>query len=161
MNPLTGHAEMLQLVTFRLGGQKFAVDILKVQEIDNMKEITRIPNSPPYLAGAINLRGKVIPVLSMSTKFGLADKTANEQDKIVIMDIRGIVMGIIVDSVSDVLRISPEVVEPPPPVSSTMSAKFIRGIAKLESELVILLDMDQLLNIDEQHAVFGSTGATA
>jgi len=153
------HSEMLQLVTFKLGGQKYAVPILKVQEINNMKEITSIPNSPPFLAGAINLRGKVIPVVNLGMKFGLENTGVLEAAKIVIMDIRGVIMGIIVDSVSDVLRISRDVVEPPPPVSSNISTEFIAGIAKLDEGLVIMLDMDKLLDDREHQAVFGSSAS--
>lgn len=150
----------LQLVTFKLAGQKYAVDILKVQEIDNMKEITGIPNAPLFLAGAINLRGKVIPVLNLGIKFGI-DPSSVESSKIVIMDIRGVIMGLIVDSVSDVLRISRDVVEPPPPVHSTATTDFISGIAKLEEGLVILVDMDKLLDDEEHQAVFGHQKAIA
>jgi len=148
---------MLQLVTFKLAGQKYAVDILKVQEINNIKEITTIPNAPPFLEGAINLRGKVIPVLNLGRKFSFEHTEINDLAKIVIMDIRGVIMGIIVDSVSDVLRIPRDLVEPPPPVSSNISTKFISGIAKLDEELVILLDMDKLLDEGEHQAVFGTT----
>ena len=149
------HSEMLQLVTFKLGGQKYGVPILKVQEINNMKEITTIPNAPPFLKGAINLRGKVIPVINLGTKFDLDTATDDELSKIVIMDIRGVIMGVIVDAVSDVLRIPADVVEPPPPVSSSISSEFISGIAKLDEGLVILLNMDKLLNNNEHETVFG------
>jgi purine-binding chemotaxis protein CheW len=150
------HTDMLQLVTFKLAGQKYAVDILKVQEIDNMKEITTIPNSPPFLEGAINLRGKVIPVLNLGKKFGFENTDINGLAKIVIMDIRGVIMGILVDSVSDVLRISKDLMEPPPPVSSITATKFIAGIANLDEGLVILLDLDKLLDDEEHKTVFGA-----
>lgn len=155
MKPTAVQAEMLQLVTFKLKGQKYAVNILKVQEIDNMKEITPIPNSPPFLEGAVNLRGKVIPVLNLAKKFGFPLSDIKESAKIVIMDIRSIIMGVIVDSVSDVLRIPGDVVEPPPPVSLNVSTEFILGIAKLQEGLIILLDMDKLLDEAEHEAVFG------
>ncbi len=149
------HADMLQLVTFKLAGQKYAVDILKVQEINNMKEITSIPNAPGYLEGAINLRGKVIPVLNLRKKFGFEENANVELRKIIIMDVRGVIMGLIVDAVSDVLRITRDVVEPPPPVSSNVSSDFLSGIAKLPEGLVILLDMDRLLDAEEHKTVFG------
>jgi purine-binding chemotaxis protein CheW len=149
------HTDMLQLVTFKLDGQKYAVDILKVQEINNMKEITSIPNAPTYLEGAINLRGKVIPVLNLRKKFGFEENANNGLCKIVIMDVRGVIMGLIVDAVSDVLRITRDVVEPPPPVSSNISSEFISSIAKLPEGLVILLDMDRLLDAEEHKTVFG------
>jgi len=126
-----------------------------------MKEITAIPNSPPYLEGAINLRGKVIPVLNLRKKFALEAQELADQGKIIIMDMSGVIMGLIVDSVSDVLRISRDVVEPPPPISANVSAEFIQGIAKLTDGLVILLDMDRLLDIHERKAVFGDAKAAA
>lgn len=155
MQSTTLHSEMLQLVTFKLANQKYGVDILKVQEINNMKDITSIPNAPSFLEGAINLRGKVIPVLNLGRKFGFETKALDDTSKIIIMDIRGVIMGLIVDSVSDVLRVPRDVVEPPPPVSSNISTEFISGIAKLEEGLVILLDMDKLLGEAEHKAVFG------
>jgi len=159
MTAVALHTEMLQLVTFKLGGQKYAVPILKVQEINNMKEITAIPNAPPFLTGAINLRGKVIPVINLGTKFGLENAGINDASKIIIMDIRGIIMGVIVDAVSDVLRIQKDLVEPPPPVSSNINAEFLSGIAKLDEGLVILLNMDKLLDDAEHKAVFGDKKA--
>ncbi|MCX8068918.1 MAG: chemotaxis protein CheW, partial [Thermodesulfovibrionales bacterium] len=109
--------ELLQLVTLTLGSEEYAVDILKVQEINRMKEITRVPNSPPYVEGVINLRGKVIPVVNLRSKFGLYEKENDEKTRIMIMDIQGITMGIVVDSVSEVLRIPSNIVEPTPPMA--------------------------------------------
>src|SRR5208283_5160918 len=144
-----GGDELLQLVTFNLGNEEFAVAILKVQEINRMKEITRVPNSPPYVEGVINLRGKVIPVVNLRRKFGLDPKENNEQTRIMIMDIQGITMGLVVDSVSEVLRIPSKTVEPTPPMASNISAEFIKGIAKVDERLIILLDMDRLLGKSE------------
>jgi purine-binding chemotaxis protein CheW len=141
----SGSNTILQLVTFTLGNEEYAVDILKVQEINRMKEITRVPNSPPYVEGVINLRGKVIPVVNLRKKFGLAEKDNDEQSRIMIMDIQGITMGLVVDSVSEVLRVPSDIVEPTPPMASNISTEFIKGIAKLEDRLIILLDMDRLL----------------
>ena len=145
--------EILQLVTFTLGQEEYAVDILKVQEINRMKEITRVPNSPAYVEGVINLRGKVIPVVDLRKKFDLAEKENDEHSRIMIMDIQGITMGLVVDSVSEVLRIPLSTVEPTPPMASNISAEFIKGIAKLEDRLIILLDMDRLLGKTEETAL--------
>jgi len=152
----TIRSEMLQFVTFRLAAEKYGVNILKVQEINNLKDFAKIPHAPVFIEGAINLRGKVIPVMNLRKKFGIEDKTLDDYSKIVIMNIRGHVMGILVDSVSDVLRIPQNVIMPPPPVSSEVSAEFIKGIAKLDQGLVIILDMDKLLGRDEHDAVFGA-----
>lgn len=136
---------ILQLVTFGLGNEEYAVDILKVQEINRMVEITTVPNSPAYVEGVINLRGKVIPVVNLRTKFGLSQKENDEQSRIVILDIQGITTGLIVDSVSEVLRISTDIVEPAPQMTAAVNTDFIKGIAKLENRLIVLLDIDRLL----------------
>ena len=150
MGPVSTYSDVLQFVTFKLAGQKYAVDILKVQEIENMREITTIPHAPDYLEGAVNLRGKVIPVINLRKKFCFGDHDEKDRSKIVILDIGSAIMGVMVDSVSDVIRISSDVVEPPPSVSSNESSHFITGIANLAEGLVILLDVDKLLTKDMQ-----------
>lgn len=158
MQELETYTDMLQFVTFRLAGQKYAVDILKAQEINILKEITAIPNAPDYVEGAINLRGKVIPVLNLRKKFHLEAQPLNDQTKVIVIDIRGVVMGVIIDAVSDVLRVPANLVEPPPPVASVIRTDFVRGVAKLPDGLVIILDMDKLLDPTEQQALFGGSG---
>ena len=138
-------ADIMQLVTFKLSNEEYAVDILKVQEINRMKEITRVPNTPAYVEGVINLRGKVIPVVNLRSKFSLTERENDIQSRIMIMDIQGITMGLVVDAVSEVLRIPSNIVEPTPPMASNISTEYIKGIAKLEDRLIILLDMDMLV----------------
>lgn len=150
-------SEILQLVTFNLGSEEYAVDILKVQEINRMKEITRVPNSPDYVEGVINLRGKVIPVVSLRKKFSLEERENDVQSRIMIMDIQGITMGLIVDAVSEVLRVPASIVEQAPPMTSNISTEFIRGIAKLEDRLIILLDMERLIGKPEETALIESS----
>jgi len=144
---------LLQLVTFTLGNEEYAVDIRKVHEINRMKEITKIPNAPSYVQGVINLRGKVILVINLRERFGLKGKGNDEHLRIMIMDISGITMGLIVDSVSEVLRIPSDIVEPPPPMSTGIGTEFINGIAKLEDRLIILLDIDMLFGRTETIAM--------
>ncbi|GLI54482.1 chemotaxis protein CheW [Thermodesulfovibrio yellowstonii] len=158
---LTDSSQILQLVTFTLGGEEYAVDILKVQEINRMKEITRVPNAPYYVEGVINLRGKVIPVVSLRKFFGLPEEEDRLRQKIMIMDIQGVTMGLIVDTVSEVLRISSSIVEPPPAMTSSVSSEFISGIAKLEDRLIILLDMDRLIGKEETASMIGITEKAA
>lgn len=153
--------KILQLVTFILGAEEYAVDILKVQEINRMKEITRVPNSPYYVEGVINLRGKVIPVVSLRKKFGLPEEEDKSKERIMIMDIQGVTIGLIVDSVSEVLRISTDIVEPPPAMTYSVSAEFIWGIAKLEDRLIILLDMDRLIGKEESEGMIESSEKAA
>jgi len=139
--------EVLQLVTFMLVNQEYAVDILNVQEINRISEITKVPNSPAYMEGVINLRGKVIPVINLRTKMGFSEKEIDDNSRIIVADINGVTKGLLVDSVSEVLRIPSEIVEPPPPMASdaTNSSNFIKGIAKLKDRLVILVEIDHLI----------------
>ncbi len=151
-------ADILQLVTFALSNEDYAVDILKVQEINRMKEITRVPNSPDYVEGVINLRGKVMPVVSLRKKFGLEERENDTQSRIMIMDIQGLTMGLIVDGVSEVLRVPSSIVEPAPPMTSSISTEFIKGIAKLEDRLIILLDMDRLIGRTDETILLEASG---
>lgn len=136
--------ELLQLVTFKLGEEEYAIDILKVQEVNRMVDITAVPNSIDYFEGVINLRGRVIPVINLRKKFGLSTKSLDTQSRIMVVDV-GITVGLIVDSVSEVLRISHDTVEPPPPMTSSIESDYIKGIGKLQDRLLILLDIDRLL----------------
>jgi len=154
MEQLTGgEGEIIQLVTFTMGKEEYAVDILKVQEINRMTEIARVPNAPDYVEGVINLRGRVIPVVSLRKRFSLPEKDSDERSRIVIMDIQGITVGLIVDSVSEVLRIPANTIDPAPNIASNISTEFIRGIAKLEDRLIILIDMDLLIEKSETSAM--------
>jgi len=137
--------QILQLVTFTLEKEEYAVDILSVQEINRITEITKVPNAPDYVEGVINLRGKVIPVVNLRKKFGLDIRETDDSSRVIIMDIQGVTYGLVVDSVSEVLRIPTNIVEPPPPMASGMSSMFIKGIAKLENRLIILIDIDKFL----------------
>jgi purine-binding chemotaxis protein CheW len=150
-------ADVLQLVTFTLGEEEYAVDILKVQEINRMTEIAKVPNAPDHVEGVINLRGRVIPVVSLRRRFGLQDKDSDERSRIVIMDVQGITVGLTVDSVSEVLRIPLDIVETAPQIATNVSTEFIRGIAKLDDRLIILIDMDRLIERQETEAVVETT----
>lgn len=145
--------EILQLVTFRLGDEEYAIDILKVQEINRMVEITTVPHAPAHVEGVINLRGKVIPVVNLRKKFGQETKEIDAQSRIIVVDI-GRTVGMIVDSVSEVLRISSDIVEPPPTMTEGIGSEYVKGIGKLENRLLILLDIDRLIGrVDEMHLI--------
>jgi purine-binding chemotaxis protein CheW len=158
MEALTGEKRIIQLVTFRLGDEEYGVDILKVHEINRMMDITAVPNAPPCIEGVINLRGKVIPVINLRKKFGLPSKETDAHSKIVVVDI-GTSAGIIVDSVSEVLRISSDIVEPPPPMTAGVGSEYIRGVGKLKERLLILLDIERLLGAQESERMLQAAGA--
>ncbi|MBE9503915.1 MAG: protein phosphatase CheZ [Proteobacteria bacterium] len=146
---------ILQLVSFNLGSEEFAVDILKIQEINRMTEITKVPRSPEFVDGVINLRGKVIPVIDLRKRFGLPEQEHGKNTRIVVMDIQRKIVGFVVDSVSEVLRISSATVEATPPMVSGIDSEYIRGVGKLDDRLLILLDVNKMLSSGEVEMLDG------
>jgi purine-binding chemotaxis protein CheW len=149
--------DMLHLVTFRLGEEEYAIDILKVQEIIRMVEVTPIPNAPYVVEGVINLRGRVIPVVNLRKKFGIHGACDIRQLKIIVVDI-GIICGLIVDTVSEVLRLPLDRVEPPPSFANNAGSKAIKGIGKLDDRLLILLEVSRLFENSELNTMEEITG---
>lgn len=145
----TEDSNLIQLVTFKLGPEEFGVDILKVQEIIRMMPITKVPNAPQFVEGVINLRGKVIPVIDMRKRFGMAGCQRDNNTRIMVMDLQGQVVGFVVDAVSEVLRIPESTVEAPPAVVAGIGSEYMRGVGKLQDRLLILLDLDRLLTEQE------------
>ena len=137
-------AAHLQLVTFEVGSEQFAIDILAVQEINRMMQITRVPRSAECLEGVINLRGRIIPVVDLRKRFGLPPAERSADSRIVVVEVGGRVIGFIVDRVNEVLRVDGSIVDPPPSMSGGVDRDYIRGVAKLETRLVILLDLPRL-----------------
>jgi len=146
-------AELIQLVTFSIGEEEFGVDILKVQEIIRIMEITKVPKAPQFVEGVINLRGNVIPVIDLRKRFGLETREHDSQTRIIVIEINKMIVGFVVDSVSEVLRIPQNTVEPPPPVVSGLESEYISGVGKLEDRLLIMLDLDRLLSSEEQEVL--------
>jgi purine-binding chemotaxis protein CheW len=142
------HTELLQLVGFHVAGEEYCLDILRVQEIIRLQKLTRVPNAPGSMDGVMNLRGKIIPVIALRKHFGLEPVVADKQTRIVVVEIQGTVLGFIVDSVSEVLRISADTVQPPPLLSKA-SQEYVSGVGKLDNRLLILLDVDRLLNNED------------
>lgn len=140
---------LLQLVTFAIGDEEFGIDILKVQEIIRTMAITKVPNSPPHVEGVINLRGKVIPVIDLRSRFLLEKRPHDSQTRIIVIDLNGVIVGFVVDGVSEVLRIPSSTVEQPPEVVAGIESEYIKGVGKLENSLLILLDLDKLIPIDQ------------
>lgn len=152
-------APMIQLVSFHLAGEEYAIEILRVQEIIRMQDLTRVPNSPAFVEGVINLRGRVIPIVSLRKRFGLDPIPADKNTRIVVVEVHGTVVGLVVDSVSEVLRISVDTIEPPPRFGK-VEREYVSGVGKLENRLLLLLDVDYLLSHHEQGQV-GEVARTA
>lgn len=142
--------ELIQLVSFSLGNEEFGIEILKVQEINRMAELTKVPQAPHYVEGIINLRGKVIPVIDLRKKFDLDSKEWDKNTRIVVCDVGGRVIGMIVDAVEEVRRIPRSSMEPPPSIVTSASVNYISGVAKLENHLLIFLDISKIASEIDQ-----------
>jgi len=141
--------DLLQLVTFSIGSEEFAIDILKVIEIIRIMEITKVPKAPDFVEGVINLRGVVIPIIDLRRRFGLVGKEDNADTRIIVIKISEMSVGFVVDSVSEVLRIPVNTVEPAPPVVAGVDSDYISGVGKLQDRLLIMLDLDKLLSSED------------
>ena len=156
--------EEVQVVCFRLMKEEFGTDIMQVQEIIRVDDITAVPRAPSFVEGIVNLRGAVLPVVDLRTRFELEREARTEQNRIIVINIGGKTTGVIVDSVSEVLRIPKKEIEDAPTVlTEEVDSRFIRGLAKLNQgkRLIILLEVDSILTNDEQEALHGVGGGAA
>lgn len=145
--------ELLQLVTFRLGNEEFSLDILRVQEIIRHMELTRVPRTPDFVDGVINLRGRVIPVLDLRKRFGLPSDEKTNETRIIVVDVDNKTVGLKVDAVSEVLRLPADTVEPAPAIVTGAESDYIKGVGKLDGRLLILLDVEKILTRTERDAL--------
>ncbi|HJV46719.1 MAG TPA: chemotaxis protein CheW [Bacillota bacterium] len=139
----------LKVIVFRLGDEEYGVDVGQVKSIERLQQITRLPKTPPFVKGIINLRGSVIPIIELRGRFGLIETDYTDSMRIIVVSVAGLDVGLIVDSANDVIDIPVQAIEPPPSVIGGIEAVYLRGIAKLERRLLILLNMDRILNVEE------------
>jgi purine-binding chemotaxis protein CheW len=153
LNLKTETSEILQLVSFKIGNEEFGVDILNVQEINKMVQITKVPNSPEFVEGVINLRGRIIPIIDLRTRLRLPKIEHNKDTRIIVVEISGKTIGFIVDSVQEVLRIPMNITEAPPEIVSGIDSEFIQSVGKLEDRLLILIDLEKVLSEKEKSMI--------
>jgi len=144
-NDTATNAQLLQLVSFSVAAEEYGLNILRVQEIIRTQQLTRVPNLPSYVEGVINLRGKVIPIVALRCRLGLEPVPADKNTRIVVVEVHGQTLGFIVDAVSEVLRIRADTIEPTPRIG-TVEREYISGVGKLESRLLLMLDLERLMN---------------
>ena len=150
-------AELIQLVSFNLDQEEYGVYVLKVREIIRMSNVTRVPNTPYYVEGVINLRGKVIPIISLRKKFALPEMENDKQTRIIVMDVDGELMGFIVDAVSEVIRISSGEIQPPPAVvNGGMEQEYLSGVINRADRLLVLLELERVFSKEERDSLLNS-----
>jgi purine-binding chemotaxis protein CheW len=145
----------LQYVVFRLGQERFCVDISNVSAITEYREITKVPNAPRYIEGVVSLRGDIIPVVNLKKRFDIEETELTQETRIVNINFNGKDIGFLVDEASQVLRITDDFIEPAPEIIKGKDREYISGIAKIEDKIAIVLDLEHVFNADERRAVMG------
>lgn len=136
-----------RIVVFKLADESYGVDIATVQQIIRMQHITKVPRAPEFVEGVINLRGKVIPVVDLRRRFGLPIAERNSGNRMIVVELGDQTVGIVVDGVSE-RKIPVDSIEAPPPVLATVDSEYLRGIAKVDDDLIILLSLDKVLSAE-------------
>jgi purine-binding chemotaxis protein CheW len=146
-------AKDLQIVGFRVGSETFGVSIQAVHEIVRLMEITAVPDAPVYIEGVINLRGKIIPVVDLRKRFGEKTITASKKNRILVAEVGNKMVGLVVDSASEVLKIPPANIDPPPNVFEEGELNYVTGVAKLGNRLIILVELSKIMQRGELRRV--------
>lgn len=145
--------EVTQYLTFKLGGEIFGVDVSQVQEILEMTPITRIPQTPPFMKGVINVRGKVVPIVDLRLKFGMEEVESTVDTCIVVVEVamegETVVLGAVADSVDEVIDQQPDQIEPPPRIGTNLNTEFIKGMGKRDDHFIIILDINKIFSAEE------------
>ncbi|MEG0558654.1 MAG: chemotaxis protein CheW [Comamonas sp.] len=148
------HAEFL---TFRLGAEEYGIDILRVQEIRSYEEPTRIANAPHFIKGVVNLRGVIVPVVDLRIKLGCEKVEYNGFTVVIVLNVRGRVVGAVVDSVSDVLELASELIKPAQEMNTSMDTSFITGIASVGERMLILMDIEALMSSPDMGLMYAGS----
>lgn len=138
-------AEREEFLTFTLGKEEYGIEILKVQEIRSYEQVTTIANAPEFIKGVVNLRGVIVPIVDMRIKFNLGEAQYTEFTVVIILNVAGRVVGMVVDSVSDVISLAPEQIRPAPDFSSSFDIKYITGLGTIDERMLILVDIEKLM----------------
>ena len=150
---VAAHGEYL---TFRLGGEEYGIDILRVQEIRSYEQPTRIANSPAFLQGVVNLRGVIVPIIDLRLKLSCQTAEFNDFTVVIVLNVRGRVIGAVVDAVSDVLELGGDTIKPAPAMNSQVDMSYITGIANVGERMLILMDIEALMSASDMGLIESS-----
>ena len=139
----------VEALAFRLGGEEYGVDILKVQEIRGHDAVTRIANAPPYIKGVVNLRGIIVPVVDLRLRFALDCREGDQASVVIVLNIKNRTIGMVVDSVSDVISLGADEIRPAPQMGAALDTDFLLGIGTIDGRMLILLDIERLMASDQ------------
>ncbi len=143
----------IQVVSFQLGEEVYAIDIMEIKQIVNMQEVREIPNAPPYVEGILNLRGAVTPIINLHKRFVLSKPEMSEEDKLlsgfIILEIHNMTLGVIIDKILRVVTLDAEMVQPPPQMISGIGVEYIQGVVNIDGNYIIILNIERLFNPKE------------
>jgi purine-binding chemotaxis protein CheW len=142
-------AKAMEVLAFTLGQEEYGIDIQKVQELRGYDTVTRIANAPEHIKGVVNLRGIIVPIIDMRIKFNLGTPTYDQFTVVIVLNIGSRVMGMVVDSVSDVITLKPEQIKPAPEMGSVLDTGYLIGLGTIDERMLILVDIDKLMSSDE------------
>lgn len=148
---LKGSVEKLdQMISFNIGEDDYGVNIQTVKEVIRKREITRLPKAPAFVKGVINLRGVVIPIIDLRDRFGMEQRESTDMTRVIVAEVDGRPIGMVVDSVSHVIRIAQDQIEPPPEMDGGISEEYLKGVGKVGEQLIVLLNIDKILSVAEK-----------
>lgn len=153
MSNIAGNNSESEVLAFRLGNEEYAISTLKVQEIRGYEAVTKIANAPEFIKGVVNLRGVIVPIVDMRLKFNVGAANFDQFTVVIILNIREHVIGMVVDSVSDVTTLTAEQIKPAPPMSAVLNSDYLLGLGTLDERMLILLDIDKLMSSEEMGMV--------
>ena len=142
-----------EVLSFKLGAEEYGLDILKVQEIRGYESVTRIASAPEYVKGVVNLRGIIVPIIDMRIQFNLDAPTYNELTVVIILNLGNRVIGMVVDSVSDVVSLTPEQIKPAPTMATAVNTDYVTGIGTVDERMLILVDIQKLLAAQDRDVI--------
>jgi purine-binding chemotaxis protein CheW len=152
-------SEVKHLISFTVGDEEYGLELLRVKEVIRVRQITWLPKAPACVKGIINLRGDVIPIISLRDRFGLEAVEHTARTRVIVVEVEGRLVGMVVDSASQVVRVPSDQFDPPPQAIGALSAEFIMAVGKIGDKLVIMIDVDRILSTDEMSQIAGSLDA--
>jgi purine-binding chemotaxis protein CheW len=151
--------EMKQLISFTVGAEEYGLELLRVKEVIRMRQITWLPKAPSCVKGIINLRGDIIPVLDLRDRLGLESAEQTAMTRVIVVEVEGRLVGMVVDSASQVVRLPADQIDPPPPLAGMETRGFITGVGKMEGKLIVIIDAEKVLSAEEMSQIAGSLEA--
>jgi purine-binding chemotaxis protein CheW len=154
-----GSGEVTQLISFMVGAEEYGLELMKVKEVIRVRNVTFLPKAPACVKGVINLRGDIIPIIGLRDRFGLPSIEQTAMTRVIVVEVEGRLVGMVVDSASQVVRIPADQIDPPPHLMGNAARGFITGVGKMDDKLILTIDASKILDAEEMREIAGSLEA--